>query len=75
MVCGNAQQVYILAELLAIPAMPLTASSGYLFGLVPGTLLVIISATIAASISFVVGRTYLRSWAQEFIQSKFSFST
>ncbi len=58
-----------MAELLAIPALPLTASSGYLFGLLPGTILVITSATIAASISFLIGRTYLRSWAQGFIQS------
>lgn len=60
--------VYIVAELLAIPAMPLTASSGYLFGLLPGTLVVLFSATIAAGISFFIGRTFLRSFAQEFIQ-------
>lgn len=29
---------YITAEVLALPAAPLTASSGYLFGLVPGFL-------------------------------------
>eukprot|EP01031_Cornospumella_fuschlensis_P026551 gene26550-32087_t len=60
--------IYIAAEILAIPAVPLTASSGYLFGLVPGTLTVLCSATVAASISFLIGRTYLRSWAQGFIQ-------
>ena len=30
--------LYVAAEVLAIPAAPLTASSGYLFGLVPGFL-------------------------------------
>lgn len=60
--------VYIAAEILAVPAAPLTASSGYLFGLVPGTLIVLSSATIAAAISFYIGRTYLRTWAQNFIQ-------
>ena len=60
--------VYIAAELLAIPAMPLTASSGYLFGLLPGTLTVLTSATIAAAISFFIGRTFLRGYAQEFIE-------
>jgi len=59
--------IYILAEVLAIPVAPLTASSGYLFGLLPGTLLVLSSSTMAASISFVIGRTFLRTWAQEFI--------
>lgn len=62
--------VYIAAELLAIPVFPLTASSGYLFGLLPGTLLVVGCATIAASISFFIGRTFLRDWAQQYIQSK-----
>mmetsp|Transcript_34662 Transcript_34662/g.35352 ORF Transcript_34662/g.35352 Transcript_34662/m.35352 type:complete len:330 (+) Transcript_34662:105-1094(+) len=57
--------VYIVAEVLAIPALPLTASSGYLFGLVPGVITVLISATIAASISFFIGRTLLRGWAKK----------
>lgn len=59
--------VYIMAEILAVPAIPLTASSGYLFGLIPGTAIVLVSATIAAAISFLIGRTYLRTWAQGFI--------
>ena len=59
--------LYILAEILAVPAMPLTASSGYLFGLIPGTLTVLLSATTAACISFFIGRTFLRTWAQKMI--------
>ena len=55
--------VYIIVEVLAIPAMPLTASSGYLFGLFPGFLTVLISATIGSCISFFIGRTLLREWA------------
>jgi uncharacterized membrane protein YdjX (TVP38/TMEM64 family) len=52
---------------LAIPAVALTASSGYLFGTFPGAMLVLVSATIAASISFVIGRTLLRGWAEKII--------
>ena len=48
-------KIYIVAEVLAVPALPLTASSGYLFGLIPGFLTVLVSATIAASISFLIG--------------------
>ena len=58
-------KVYIIAEVLAIPAFPLTASSGYLFGLIPGSITVLISATIAASISFLIGRNLLRGWAKK----------
>jgi uncharacterized membrane protein YdjX (TVP38/TMEM64 family) len=57
--------VYIVAEVLAVPAMPLTASSGYLFGLVRGTAVVAISATIAAAVSFLIGRTLLRSTVEK----------
>ena len=57
--------VDILAEILAIPAVPiLTASSGYLFGLLPGTATCLLSAVIAASISFVIGRTCLRGYVE-----------
>lgn len=55
--------IYIIAEILAIPVFPLTASSGYLFGLVPGTITVLSCATVAACISFSIGRTFLRDWA------------
>ena len=58
--------VYIAAEMLAIPVFPLTASSGYLFGLVPGYCTVLISATLAAMASFFIGRTLLREWATQF---------
>ena len=64
------EQVYIAAEILAIPVFPLTSSSGYLFGLLPGTLLVLTCATIAASISFYIGRTFLRAWAQDLIKGQ-----
>merc|ERR1712194_81800 len=38
---------YVLAEILAIPAVPLlTASSGYLFGTLPGTATCLLSAAI-----------------------------
>ena len=58
--------VYIAAEMLAIPVFPLTASSGYLFGLFPGYCTVLVSATLAAMASFFIGRTLLREWATQF---------
>lgn len=56
---------YIVAEILAIPAVPImTASSGYLFGTLQGTGICLVSASIAASVSFVIGRTFLRSYVE-----------
>ena len=52
--------VYVLAEVVAIPAIPFTAAAGYLFGLAAGTAIVLASATIAAGFSFLLGRTLLR---------------
>lgn len=56
--------VYTVAEILAIPAIPLTASAGYLFGVTEGTAIVLLSASIAAAVSFVIGRTFLRSYVE-----------
>ena len=54
--------VYVIAEVLAIPAVPLTVSAGYLFGLPIGVSVVLLSATMAATISFFIGKTVLRSF-------------
>jgi uncharacterized membrane protein YdjX (TVP38/TMEM64 family) len=52
--------LYVVAEVLIVPATPLTASSGYLFGLVGGVSIVLAAATVAAGVSFVLGRTLLK---------------
>jgi uncharacterized membrane protein YdjX (TVP38/TMEM64 family) len=56
---------YTVAEVLCVPALPLTASAGYLFGLAKGTAVVLTSASIAAAIGFLIGRTFLRSFVEE----------
>lgn len=61
--------MYTIAEVLAIPAVPLTASAGYLFGVTTGTCVVLVSAAIAASISFVIGRTLLRTTVEDMMGS------
>jgi uncharacterized membrane protein YdjX (TVP38/TMEM64 family) len=60
--------VYTILEVLAVPAFPLTASAGYLFGLTTGTAVVLTSASIAAAISFIIGRTLLRTYVEELLQ-------
>jgi len=60
--------VYTLAEVLAIPAIPLTASAGYLFGVKEGTAVVLLSGSIAAGIGFFIGRTLLRERVEKILQ-------
>jgi uncharacterized membrane protein YdjX (TVP38/TMEM64 family) len=59
---------YVIAEVLAIPAIPLTASAGYLFGPVEGTGIVLFSASTAAAISFIIGRTLLRDYVESVLK-------
>mmetsp|Transcript_33316 Transcript_33316/g.84141 ORF Transcript_33316/g.84141 Transcript_33316/m.84141 type:complete len:388 (+) Transcript_33316:65-1228(+) len=65
--------VYVVAEMLAIPAIPLAASAGYLFGAVNGTLIVLLSATVAAAGAFLIGRVLLRSWVENLIAGSRKF--
>lgn len=64
---------YTLAEVLAIPALPLTASAGYLFGVKEGTAIVLLSASIAAVIGFVLGRTFFRTYVENILEDKPEF--
>jgi uncharacterized membrane protein YdjX (TVP38/TMEM64 family) len=65
---------YTIAEILAIPAIPLTASAGYLFGPVEGTSVVLLSASIAAAVSFVIGRTLLRDYVESILEESPKFA-
>ena len=56
--------VYVLAYIavvaLSLPgASPMTLAGGFLFGLVPGTILTVIGATIGAALIFLAARTAL----------------
>lgn len=61
--------IYTIAELLAVPATPLTLSAGYLFGVQMGTFVVLASAILSATISFAIARTVLRSKVEGLLQN------
>lgn len=65
---------YTIAEILAIPAIPLAASAGYIFGPVEGTAVVLVSASVAAAISFLIGRTLLRDYVEKVLEEYPKFS-
>jgi uncharacterized membrane protein YdjX (TVP38/TMEM64 family) len=52
--------VYALCCVLFIPASILTLGAGALFGLAGGTIVVVIGATLGATLSFLLARTILR---------------
>lgn len=54
--------LYFVLELVAVPALPLTLGSGYLFGLVKGTVVVSIAATAASCVAFATARYALRTY-------------
>ena len=64
---------YVIAELIAIPATPLTLSAGCLFGLAKGIAVVLVAGVISAIVGFFVGRTYLRDRVEGVLDDKPAF--
>jgi uncharacterized membrane protein YdjX (TVP38/TMEM64 family) len=53
--------VYVVCALLFVPGSVLTLGAGLVFGLVKGTLVVVVAANIAAVMAFVIARHLLRA--------------
>jgi uncharacterized membrane protein YdjX (TVP38/TMEM64 family) len=64
---------YILATLLMVPGSLLTAAAGFLFGLAGGTALVLVAATVGASLAFQLGRTLARGAIQKRLAQNATF--
>lgn len=54
--------MYLVLELVAVPATPLTFGAGYLFGIPLGTAVISMSSTIAATAAFIISRYVLRDY-------------
>jgi len=65
--------IYIVASVLFIPASVLTLGAGALFGIVRGSLYVIIGATLGATAAFLVGRYLARDWVARRIEANQKF--
>src|SRR5260370_34857830 len=66
--------IYILACVLFLPGSILTLGAGALFGVVKGSILVSISATLGATPAFLVGRYLARDWVANKIEGNSKFS-
>jgi uncharacterized membrane protein YdjX (TVP38/TMEM64 family) len=60
--------VYNLATVLFIPGSLLTLGGGALYGVFWGSVYVAIAATLGATIAFLIGRYYARSWVAKQLQ-------
>ncbi|MEM9927764.1 MAG: TVP38/TMEM64 family protein [Cyanobacteria bacterium P01_D01_bin.50] len=65
--------IYNIATLLFIPGSLLTLKGGCLFGLLWGSVYVLIAATIGATFAFLVGRYISRNWVCKRIGNKPKF--
>ncbi|MCY7308958.1 MAG: TVP38/TMEM64 family protein [Rhodoferax sp.] len=59
--------VYVLATVLMIPPSVFTVAAGVAFGLV-GVPLVVLSATLGASLAFLIARYGAREWFKRYVQ-------
>ena len=54
--------LYVATVLIFVPAAILTAGGGFIFGMATGSVYVLIAATIAANVCFLLGRHIARDW-------------
>ncbi|CAL9055450.1 unnamed protein product [Musa banksii] len=66
----NKQYAFLI---LAIPAIPLTMSSGLLFGSLTGTIIVSISGTVAAAVAFLIARYFARERILKLVEGNKKF--
>lgn len=57
--------IYNLATLLFVPGSLLTLKGGCLFGLLWGSIYVIIASTLGATFAFLIGRYFSRNWVSQ----------
>ncbi|MGF1535383.1 MAG: TVP38/TMEM64 family protein [Elainellaceae cyanobacterium] len=65
--------IYIVAAVAFLPGSILTLGAGVVFGVVLGSLLVFIGATIGATAAFLVGRYLARGWVAQKIEGNEKF--
>jgi len=61
--------IYILACVFLIPGSILTLGAGVLFGVVKGSIIVSVAATVGATCAFLVGKYLARDWVARKIQA------
>jgi uncharacterized membrane protein YdjX (TVP38/TMEM64 family) len=65
--------VYIVATVLFFPASVLTIGAGFVFGVLAGTVIVSVSATIGAALAFLIARYLARGKIEQKVSSNKKF--
>lgn len=65
---------YVLLEVLAVPAIPLTMTAGAIFGPAIGSVIVLTSGTLAATIAFLIARYAARDRILQIAQKNKKFA-
>jgi uncharacterized membrane protein YdjX (TVP38/TMEM64 family) len=66
--------LYAIATVLFVPGSILTLGAGVVFGVLTGSIYVLIGATIGATLAFLVGRYLARGWVSKRIAGHDKFS-
>ncbi|WP_017295311.1 TVP38/TMEM64 family protein [Geminocystis herdmanii] len=67
--------IYIIATIFLIPGSALTLGAGLIFGILKGSILVSIASVTGATLSFLIGRYFLRSWVEKQIETQPKFTS
>lgn len=67
--------IYIIATIFLIPGSALTLGAGLIFGVVKGSILVSIASVTGATLSFLIGRYFLRGWVEKQIETQPKFTS
>ncbi|MFP4298946.1 MAG: TVP38/TMEM64 family protein [Spirulinaceae cyanobacterium] len=62
--------IYIVASVFLISGAVLTLGAGFIFGVVKGSILVSVASTLAATVSFLIGRYLARGWVSKQIEKQ-----
>lgn len=54
--------LYVAAVIVCLPAIILTIGGGFIFGMAKGSFLVLLAATIAGNLTFIIARHFARDW-------------
>lgn len=66
--------LYVPACILMLPGLIISLGSGFLFGVVAGTIAVSLGSTVGACAAFLVGRTVARDWVSQKVRGNAKFA-